>query len=397
MPIKVLIVDDIAETRENVRKLLSFDNEITVIGESASGEETLKLLKKKKPDIILMDINMPDMNGLEVTEKITVRNPDSAVIMMTVQNEAEYMKKAMLAGARDYITKPFSEEELLSAIKKVYRLENRRKNKEVIEQVGQGDPQIITLFGAKGGVGKTTIAANLAVSLHNMSNKRVVLLDLDVQFGDVSALLNIIPKQTLSHLVQETGDIDIELLESYAIRHSESGVDLIAAPLRPEYAEMVNAESVDKILRVLKQIYDYIIVDTSCAYNDINLTSMDLANQILIVMSLDLITVKNTKLALEALESLQHRSKTQLILNKSNKEFGLKTEDVERTIRSSISFNISDSEKIVLNSINKGIPFVISNPTVKISQEIEQIAWSVIKKGKRRDEKKGLLKKILSR
>jgi len=397
MPIKILIVDDIAETRESVKKLLSLDGELSVVGEAASGEEALKMVKKRKPDIVLMDINMPDMNGLEVTERITVRHPDSAVIMMTVQGEMEYMKKAMLAGARDYITKPFSEEELIGAVKKVYRLEHRKKNKGTVEQVGRGEPQIVTLFSTKGGVGKTILAANLAVSLYNMTQKKVVLVDLDLQFGDLAALLNIMPKQTISHLVQETGEMDPELVDSYTVKHNRSGVDLLAAPLRPEYAELVNPQHVEKIIKILKQTYDYIVVDTSATFNDINLTTLDLSNQILLVKCLDLLTVKNAKLALEVLESLQYKEKVQLILNKVSKEGGLRIEDVERTIGTTVSNQFPVEDKVVLNSVNKGIPFVLSNPTAKISQGVEQLSWMVIKKGKKGQERKGFLKKILQR
>ncbi|MBZ4686828.1 MAG: pilus assembly protein CpaE [Clostridia bacterium] len=397
MPIKILIVDDIAETRESVKKLLSLDGELSVVGEAANGEDALKMVKKKKPDIVLMDINMPDINGLEVTERITVRYPDSAVIMMTVQGEIEYMKKAMLAGARDYITKPFSEEELIGAIKKVYRLEHRKKNKGAVEQVGRGEPQIVTLFSTKGGVGKTILAANLAVSLYNMTHKKIILVDLDLQFGDLAALLNIMPKQTISHLVQETGEMDLELVESYTVKHTRSGVDLLAAPLRPEYAELVNSQHVEKILKILKQSYDYIVVDTSATFNEINLTTLDLANQILLVKCLDLLTVKNAKIALEVLESLQYREKVQLIFNKVSKEGGLRIEDVERTVGATVSHQLPVEDKVVLNSVNKGIPFVLSNPTARISQGVEQLSWTVIKKGKKGQEKKGFLKKILHR
>lgn len=397
MSINILIVDDVKETRENIKKLLSFDNELNVIGEAEDGQDALKKVKKKKPDVILMDINMPDMNGLEVTERITNNFPGSAVIMVTVQGEIEYVKKAMFVGAKDYISKPFSEEELISSIKKVYRLESKKKNTQVIESAeNKKEPNITTLFSTKGGVGKTTIAANLAVCLQNMTSKKIVLVDLDLQFGDAAAVLNIIPRQTISHLVQEKGEMDEELVESYLMCHPETGVDLLAAPHRPEYSELVTSEHIDKILRALKKTHDYIVVDTGPMFNDVNLTTLELSNQILLVMGLDLLTVKNTKLTLEVFETLQIKDKTHLLLNRASNDGGLRIEDVERTIGNGISLKMPTADKTVLNSVNKGIPFYLGNPTTEISKAAENLSMSVIKRGKKTKEKKGLISKVFS-
>lgn len=394
MSINVLIVDDIKETRENIRKLLSLDNELNVIGEAAGGKEALKKVKKKKPDVVLMDINMPDMNGLEVTEKITNNYPSSAVIMVTVQGEIEYVKKAMFVGAKDYISKPFSEEELVNSIKKVYRLENKKKRSGVIESTdNKKEPYITTLFSTKGGVGKTTIASNLAVCLKNITGKKVVLVDFDLQFGDAAAVLNIIPRQTISHLVQETGEMDEELVMSYLMSHPETGVDLLAAPHRPEYSELVTSEHADKILRTLKQTHDYIVVDTAPLFNDVNLTTLELSNQIMLVMGLDLLTVKNTKMTLEVFETLQIKEKAHLLLNRASNDGGLRIEDVERTIGDGISLKLPTADKVVLNSVNKGIPFYLGNPTSEISKATEDISMSVIKRGKKSKSKKGFFSK----
>ncbi|KUO51460.1 MAG: hypothetical protein APF76_13940 [Desulfitibacter sp. BRH_c19] len=397
MTIRVMIVDDIQETRDNVKRLLSLDHEITVVGEAASGKEALKTIKSKQPDIVLMDINMPDLNGLEATEQLTILYPEISVIMMTVQAEMEYMKKAMRAGAKDYIAKPFSEEELVQAIKKVWRMEHRKKNKNLLEQTyTKNDPKVITVFSTKGGVGKTSIAVNLAISLQTLTSKKVALIDLDVQFGDVSAMVNLMPKRTISHLVQEKGELDLELIQNYMLKHPGSEIDILPAPTRPEYSELITADHIESILNILKQSYDFIIIDTASSFSEINLTVMDFSQTIYLMLTLDLLSIKNTRLSLEVLESLQHLDKAKLVLNKANKDWGLSVSDVERTLDKYIDFEIPHSEKLVVDSINKGIPFMINNPASKIAQSVEGLSWSILKKPKMVPQKRGLLNRILT-
>src|SRR5215475_704638 len=118
--IKVLIVDDIPETRENLKKLLAFETDIEVVGTASTGREGLELAQQLLPDIILMDINMPDMDGIAATEAISKAVPSAGVVMMSVQSEADYLRRAMLAGARDFLTKPISGEELYSTVRGVF-------------------------------------------------------------------------------------------------------------------------------------------------------------------------------------------------------------------------------------------------------------------------------------
>lgn len=394
MPINVLIVDDVAETRDNVRRLLQLDNELKVVGEAANGKEAIAKLKKVQADVVLMDINMPVMNGLTATEQISFRYPNTSVIMMTVQEEIEYIKQAMTAGASDYVTKPFSEEQLVGAIKKVYNINHRRKN-GVVERELKSEPQVVTFFSTKGGVGKTTVATNLAVSLHQITNKDVVLVDLDLQFGDVSAMLNLMPKKTISHFAQEIENMNEDMLDGYLIRHPESGIYVLPAPLRPEYADLISAEHVDRIIKLLTRNHDFVLVDTSPIFNETNMTALDLSNQIFLLLTLDLPSIKNAKLTLEVMESLQHRERVKLVLNRASRDLGLRIEDVERTLGAEISFQLPSEGKMVVTAVNRGIPFVISNPTATISETIGQMAWSISKKNRGPTEKKGLLSKIL--
>lgn len=397
MPIKVMIVDDIKETRDNVRRLLALDDEIVVVGEAENGEEALAKVSKLKPNIILMDINMPVLDGMSATELITIRFPDVGVIMMTVQGELEYIKQAMTAGARDYITKPFSTEDLLKSIKKIYRMEHFKKTTPDANEPAR--TQTIVVFGTKGGVGKTTVATNLAVSMHQVTGKKVALLDLDLQFGDVSAMLNIFPKQTLANLVQDNEPISPELVQSYMLPHPPTGLAVLTAPTRPQYADLINSQHIEQIIKALQKNYEYVVIDTPTSFNENVLTALDLASQILLVLNLDLPAIKNTKLCLEVLEGLEVKEKVRLILNNSNPDFGLRVDDVERTLGMPILCQLPPSDKVVVTAVNRGTPFVVTSPTAKISESIEHLAKAVLKKSKGSpalDKRTGLMASVFS-
>ncbi len=125
--IKVLIVDDIPETRDHLSRLLGLEREIDVAGTAGSGEQAIQLSMEMRPDIIVMDINMPGMDGIDAAEVISQRLPNSPIIMMSVHGEAEQLKRAMLAGAREFLVKPFSGDEFATSIKRVHERELGRR------------------------------------------------------------------------------------------------------------------------------------------------------------------------------------------------------------------------------------------------------------------------------
>lgn len=170
--IRIIVVDDVEQTRTDIKRLLYFEEDMEVVGEAENGQKAIEIVAKESPDVILMDINMPVMDGIEATENISLANPDLAVIIISIQGEQEYLKKAMVAGARDYLVKPLGSEEMSSTIRQCYKLNKERKAKiSPQKEVSSSEPsslskhRIISLFSGKGGVGKTFLGVNLAVSL----------------------------------------------------------------------------------------------------------------------------------------------------------------------------------------------------------------------------------------
>ena len=372
--IRVLIADDIKQTRENIRMLLELDPSIEVVGEAVDGEQTLKMAEITSPDVVLMDINMPVMDGIKATELLTIRNPQMSVIVISVQGEQEYLKKAMMAGAREYMIKPFTADELISTIKRVSEINQRRwevQQQEPQMVIPAHRPRSISVFGAKGGVGRTSIAVNLAVALAQSTGERVGLVDLDLQFGDVAVMMNIHPKRTIAELMQETDDLDRELLESYL--YQRNGVHVLAAPNKPELAELVNEEGLTRLLQALASFHDYIVIDTPAAFNDITLAAFDQSESILMVVTPDLPSLKDNKRALDLARTLSIQSKIKLVLNRSGGGFGIEKEDVERSMEMRIDASFPNDAKLVMTAMNRGVPFVIMEPGAAVSKSINSL------------------------
>ncbi len=373
-PIKILIVDDMAETRENLKKLLSFHGGFAVAGEAENGKEAVALARRLKPDIVLMDINMPVMGGIEATRTISVEMAmTTAVVIISVQGEHEYLKEAMAAGARGYLVKPFSADELVGTIRRTHEMEIQRRARlmpNIPLQTKLG--RIISVFSAKGGVGKTVIAVNLAAELGKDRDLKVTLVDLDLQFGDVAIMLDTTPVRTIADIAREE-EVDSETVEACLATHS-TGIRVLTSPLRPEQAEIVTGRHVEAILGLLAESYDFVIVDLPQRLDDISLAGLDIADTIFLIASTELSAIRDAKICLEIMESLGYESsKIKLALSKPSKEHGLDTNEIEKSLNRKVDIRIPNEERVVHPSVNKGTPFVISNPTAKVSLAIKDL------------------------
>lgn len=375
--IKLLVVDDIAATRENIRKLIGFESDIMVIGEAGSGEEAVEKAKILQPDIILMDINMPGMDGILATEQITADAPQSAIIIMSVQGEQEYLRRAMVAGAKNYLVKPFSGDELLQAIKQTSANEKKRRNVVKFEPKREEQGKIITVFSTKGGIGKTTISTNLAVALAAKTGANVGIVDADLQFGDVALFLNLIPRATIADLVRDIDNLDGGVLEGYLAQFNSS-VKLLPAPIRPEQAETVTGSHLTTILKTMRSNFKYTVIDTAPTFSESMLAVLDASDVILVVAALDLPTIKNVKLCLEIMESLNYsQDKVKVVLNRADTDADMNLNEIEESLKYKFTATVPSDGKVVVASVNRGVPFVVSHPETLVAKSISELARMV--------------------
>jgi pilus assembly protein CpaE len=387
--IKVLIVDDIPETRDHLTRLLGLERDIDVAGTAGSGEEAIRMAMELRPDVIVMDINMPGLDGIAASEMISQRLPTSPIIMMSVHGEIEHMKRAMLAGAREFLVKPFSADEFATSIKRVFEREVTRREglKPAAEsggpavQAAVGDAenhQVVAVFSPKGGAGRTTIATNLALALMRETGQRVVLVDANLQFGDVGVLLNLNPKNRSVIDAVEGGEPDADIIESVLIEHS-TGIRVLLAPPAPESADLVTAAFLRKIIDHLRATHDWVVVDLPSGLNDHSLTVLDAADQIVVIAALEITTIKNVRLFLEVADQLEYeRSKVRLVLNRSDTAQGIRVGDVEASIRRPIDGTIVSDGRLAVLAVNRGVPFVVSHPESPLSRDVIALARTLV-------------------
>jgi pilus assembly protein CpaE len=387
--IRVVIVDDIPETREHLTKLLGFEADIEVVGTAASGLEAVEVAQALMPDVVLMDINMPGMDGIAASEQLSGRVPAASIVMMSVQGEADYLRRSMLAGAREFLVKPFSSDELSSSIRQVYAREREKLGRiAAAPHVGNGktappverEPgRIVTLFSPKGGVGRTTLAVNLAVAAAQDLGKRVALVDASFQFGDVGVLLNLNPKnKSFGDLLPELATGDLDTLDSTLISHS-TGIRVLLAPPSPEVAELITTDHVRRVVTELRATHDLVVIDSWPWFHDSTIGILDMSDVILGLLTLEITNIKNIRLFLEVADQLGYpEDKVRLVLNRADSAYGIRLQDVENSIGRKIDHSVVSDGRTVVYALNRGVPFVASNREAQVSQDVINLAREVL-------------------
>ena len=378
--ISVVIVDDIAETRENIKKLLQFESDIEVIGTARTGREAVAIAKEKRPNVIIMDINMPDMDGITATEQITKDVPSAQIVILSVQSDSDYLRRAMMAGARDFLTKPPSGDELISTIRRAYEISRARALSMPVQGSGGSSGQatavqegkIITVYSAKGGVGCTTIATNLALALQTEETK-VAVIDCNLQFGDVAVFFNIKPQHSVIELFESAESLDPDFIGSVAISHT-SGIRVFLAPPSPEQADVVQAAQVKKTLEILRNMFTYVIVDTASALTDIALSIFDVSDKIVLVTTPDIPSIKDARIFFDLIDALNYPlDRIMFTLNRVDKRGGITAQNIQDSIKHEVTAQIPLEER-VLFSINNGVPLFSTNRNLPFAQSIADMA-----------------------
>ncbi len=385
--IRVMIVDDIIDTRDQLEKLLFFEKDIEVVAKASNGREAIALARQHRPQVILMDINMPDMDGIAATEAILTQDPTIQVIIMSVQGETDYIRRAMLAGAREFLIKPISADDLYRSIRHVARLAATRPVVPVMGMSGQTasgpsgvDGEIFAVFSPKGGVGVSSIAANLAVAIRQQTNKKVALVDGNVLFGDLSVLLNLRPDKTILDLASRIEGLDRDLLNDVMATHPTQ-IRVLLAPPDPQRGELVTADQIRTILEALRQEFHYVIVDTPASFQDRSLAALDLAQRVITLMTLEMHCIRNVKLFLEVADLLGYPAdKVMLVLNKATNRTGIRAEDVEKHLQRKLALQIGDAAQEMTLAINQGTPIVLAKPNHQVSKDIMNLARELVAK-----------------
>ncbi|MGD8793628.1 MAG: response regulator [Anaerolineae bacterium] len=390
--ISILIVDDIPETRENLRKLLYFESDIEIVGTAANGREAIEQARKLQPNIVLMDINMPDMDGISASQEITRVAPMCQVIMMSVQSEADYLRRSMLAGAMDFLTKPFTSEELTSSIHRVYDMgASRRAAMPATPDTDAGRPigpagaqgparqpkpggKLLLLYSPKGGTGCSTVATNLAIALAQASSKKVAIVDASLQFGSVDVMLNLQGERSIADATARIDELDFDLLSALLSAHP-SGVKVLAAPASPEMAETIDGADLKKILALLIKNFDYVLLDTWRYLDDIVLAAIDVADRIMLVLTPEIPSIKGTKQFFELAEALEIPvEQIDLVLNMVIPRDGIRADQLANSMHHEILAQLDYDPRSMRLAVNQGLPLIMAQPNHPLSEKFVELA-----------------------
>jgi pilus assembly protein CpaE len=336
--------------------------------------------------VIVLGPSFSEGNGLSDVSALLRARPDIGAVMVVDELSTELLQRAIRAGVNDVITVPSELPEAVGrALDGLQLLPPTGGGGAVAE--GDGEPaRVITVFSTKGGSGKSVIAANLACELAGRSDKPVVLLDADLQFGDVAVMLKLAPQNTIVDAVSSLHRLDAQLLRSLLVTHERSGLLVLAAPTEPAFADQVSPAAMVKILEILRSFCSYVIIDTPSHFTDVVLSILEDSDDIVLVAGMDIPNIKNVKIGLQTLRLLDmSSSKLKLVLNRANAKVKLDVSEVERTLQLKADCLVP-SDVVVPRSVNKGIPAIYDAPKSGVARSMEQLAdlFTVTARSKRR-------------
>ena len=375
MAVKVLVVDDDL----NIQRVLSFTLkqegfEVLVAGDGKAG---VAAAAEYSPDLILIDAALPGLNGYEAITRIRAAEATGQrvpILLLTAEADVGQRVKGLRAGADDDIVKPFHPAELMARIR------------ALLSRSGLGTPKpgdsqatlrrVIVFYGAKGGVGSTTLAINSAIALAAENKRRVALVDANLQFGDLRVFLDLkLDTASIVNAISEP-ELDADLLRKLMVPHA-SGVDLLLAPTAPEQADVVmeshraSPDALTRLVELLRGMYDYTVIDAARSLDDVTIHLFDEADVVFVILTADLSCLKNVQLVLKTMTELGYpRNKIQLVLNRSNAFTGINIANAESVLGRPISHRIINEYRGAIGALNSGAPFMVSRPAGPLAKAV---------------------------
>jgi pilus assembly protein CpaE len=383
--LRILIVEPNLGEAVDIGEMLDAQPDMSVVGLATTAQDGLQRAAELRPDVILMDLELPESDGLHTAWLMASKNPHASLIIVTADKRSESMQRAIMSGAEGYLLKPLQDPmELCNTVRTVRlrALERRMHVGQPAAPVAAPTPlrkgRQFAMFSPKGGQGKTSISVNLAVMLRQLSNKEVVLVDADLRFGDANILLDLPAERSIVDLLPHIDQLDADLVRQVLMKHN-SGVQLLVRPERAELAETITAEHMERVLTILPQQFDYVVFDCEVSYDEKLLAVLDHVDEILLILTPNMGALRNAKHFLKLTESLSYpRGKINFVLNRSNSNVNVTPADVERALGPGQYFRLGSFGRLLTNDLNRGTPTVLSQPRSEFTRVIRDIAQHLI-------------------
>lgn len=393
--VRILAIGDEYAT-QRIRNLLVDDDFDIRIG-PFDEDEVLNMITKANARIVILE---DDGSGsfYRCCQQIYMLRPRTIPVVLMSDRSQEKVDRLLQTGVHHFLSDSLIAEQFVQSMKAIYLNESTRLVSMENTSGEHNKSKIIMVYGAKDGIGKTSFAVNLAVSLAQ-DKQKVAILDLDLQYGDANVFFGIESRTTISELVQEQATIGIDVIRQHMALHA-SGVNILCAPRSPEFAEGITGDQVEKILAAMRSYYDYVILDIPPVFNDINVSCIDAASNILFLTGGDISALRNSRKALYLLLALTRKEKIKLIVGKE-RENEIKTAVISKTLEFPVSATLPYDHKTITSSLNLGKPVVTNMPGSKYSKAIKVVSSMINSDHAESDIKKGLLpikkKKVFGR
>jgi pilus assembly protein CpaE len=327
------------------------------------------------PTVVVFGPGTADAASIAEAAPLLSTRPAVGGVLISDALSTELLQSALRAGFKDVLTAPVDQDELLETVARISAALPGVSLPAPATPRVEDDPRgrMITVFSTKGGAGKSVIATNLAVSLARQESRPVVLVDADLQFGDVSVMLKLAPRHTIVDAVSSLDKLDPGLLRSLLVEHQSSGLLVLSAPLEPAFADQIQAKQMIQVIDMLRTMAAYVIVDTPAHFNDVVLGLIEESDDVLLIAGLDIPSIKNVRIGLQTLRLLNTpMHKIKLVLNRANSKVKLDVAEVERTLQVKAESRIP-SDVSVPQSVNKGEPIVLDAPRSGPARAIEDL------------------------
>jgi pilus assembly protein CpaE len=368
-----LIVDTDLQARFEAKQVVKASG-LTIAGECSFGMEAVSTAQETRPDVVFLGVTEPIERALQTVEALQSLMPDMPILVYSETKELDVIRKAMMAGARDYLAKPIKPETLRQSVLAALEAEEKRKMRQLGQLPGAATAgTIITVFGAKGGIGKSTISTNLAVALAQQERSSVVIVDLDNGFGDIAGMLDVRPERTLFDLVRDLDMIERDDIERYVTKHEITDLDVLAGPTVLEWRK-ISPDQVRRGIEFLARNYDTVVLDTSGMLNELAEMAVEVATIVLWVTTTEYASVKDSLEAMQALKMLSYsQERVRIVMNAISPDDGVRPGVVQDALQRDVFWNIPYDKK-VRQGTHLGQPIVITAPQSIAARSLNDLA-----------------------
>ena len=368
-----LIIDTDIQARFEAKQIVKASG-LTIAGECGFGMEAVSSAQEVRPDVVFLGVTEPIERPLQTVEALQSLMPDMPILVYSETKDLEVVRKAMMAGARDYLAKPIKPETLRQSVMMALEAEEKRKLRQLGQLPGAATAgTIITVFGAKGGIGKSTISTNLAVAMARMDRASVIIVDLDNGFGDIAGMLDVRPERTLFDMVRDLDMIERDDIERYVVKHELTDLDVMAGPTVLEWRK-ISPDQVRRSVEFLASNYDTVILDTSGMLNELAEMAVEIATIVLWVTTTEYASVKDSLEAMQALKMLSYsQERVRIVMNAISPDDGVRPSVVQDALQRDVFWNIPYDKK-VRQGTHLGQPIVITAPQSIAARSLSDLA-----------------------